>query len=122
MASGRQADAIPHYRKSLNLNPDWTAPLNDLAWILATDPQAELRNGREAVELAERACRLAGDREPRFLGTLDAAYAESGRFEDAIETAKKAMQLALAAGRKEIAEAAEQRLALYCGHQPFRQK
>jgi hypothetical protein len=59
---------------------------------------------------------------PSYYGTLDAAYAEAGRFEEAIATAKKTRQIATAAGLKEIADAAEERLKLYQQKQPFRQK
>jgi protein O-mannosyl-transferase len=120
VALGRHAEAIPAYRKAVELQADWPAALNDLAWILATHPRADLRSGPEAVRLAEKACQLAGDREPRYLGTLDAAYAEAGRFEDAIKAACKARDLAQAGGMKDVAEAAERRLARYREKQPFR--
>ena len=72
------------------------------------------------VRLAERACELSG-KEARFWGTLDAAYAEAGRFEDAIKTAEKTRDLALAAGEKDLAAAAEQRLGMYRAKKAFRQ-
>src|SRR5205085_1609999 len=73
---GRHAEAVGHYRKAIELKPDWPDPLNDLAWILATHPQSELRNGAQAITLAERACALSA-KEARYWGTLDAAYAEA---------------------------------------------
>ena len=73
----------------------------------------------EAVRLAEAACRLNGGKEPRYFGTLDAAYAEVGRFDDAISTATKARELALAAGQKEIARSAEARLVFYRARKPY---
>ena len=118
---GKLKEAGIHYELAIKLKPDWPTALNDLAWIRATAPQAELRDGAEAVRLAERACGLSGGKEARFLGTLDAAYAEAGRFNEAIRTAEKTRQLAVAAGEKEVAAAAEQRLALYRKKQPFRQ-
>jgi hypothetical protein len=121
VALGRQAEAIPQYRKALELKPDLLVALNDLAWILATHPQAELRNGAEAVRLAEKACQLAGDKEPRYWGTLDAAYAEAGRFGDAIVTARTTHGLAKAAGQSNVANAARERIELYRAKQPFRQ-
>ena len=87
---------------------------------MATNPKAELRNGAEAVRLAERACELSGGKEARFQGTLDAAYAEAGRFADALATAAKAHDLALAAGQPEIARQAEERVALYRAGKPYR--
>jgi tetratricopeptide (TPR) repeat protein len=114
-------EALAQFRQAARLRPDWPEALNALAWLLATHPKAESRNGAEAVRLAERACALVGDREPRFWSTLDCAYAEAGRFSEAIATAEKARKLALAAGKKELAEAAETRLALYREGRAFHQ-
>jgi tetratricopeptide (TPR) repeat protein len=118
---GNLEEAAANYEQAVKLENDWPVALNDLAWIRATAPQAELRNGGEAIRLAERACKLSGGKEAQFLGTLDAAYAEAGRFDEAIRTAAKARQLALEAGNKEVASAAEKRLALYRKGQPYRQ-
>ncbi|MGA2243313.1 MAG: tetratricopeptide repeat protein, partial [Verrucomicrobiota bacterium] len=96
--SGRTREAVAQYREALRLNPNLAGALNKLAWALATSPDDELRNGAEAVRLAERACELTQNREPLFLGTLAAAYAESGRFPEAVATAEKAGQLATDAG------------------------
>jgi Flp pilus assembly protein TadD len=118
---GDLKEAAANYEQAVKLRPDWPIALNDLAWIRATAPQAELRDGIEAVRLAERACELSGSREARFFGTLDAAYAEAGRFAEAMRTAATAQQLALAVGDKETAAAAEQRLAFYRKQQPYHQ-
>jgi tetratricopeptide (TPR) repeat protein len=119
-AQGQSAEAATHYREAIRLNPQAPVYLNDLAWLLATSGQDNVRNGAEAVRLAEQACQTVGEKEPRFWGTLDAAYAEAGRFDDAIKTATKTRDLAKAAGQPEIAQAAEQRLALYQAGKPFR--
>jgi tetratricopeptide (TPR) repeat protein len=105
--------AIDCYRKALKAQPDWPESLNNLAWILAAHPDAALRNGAEAVALAERACKLTDYKEGIFVGTLAAAYAEVGRFQDAIRSAEKAHSLALAAGQKEIAQKNQELLELY---------
>jgi len=118
---GKLSEAAANYEQAVKLNPDWPVALNDLAWLRATASQAELRDGAEAVRLAERACELTGSKGPRFLGTLDAAYAEAGRFADAIKTAEEARGLATAASDNAIAQAAERRLALYLKQQPYRQ-
>jgi len=118
---GKSESAITHYREAIWLKPEWPVAMNDLAWILATHPKAGVRNGVEAIRLAERACELAQRKEAAFLGTLDAAYAEAGRFADAIATAKQARNLALANGQKVLAELAERRLKLYEARQPYRQ-
>ena len=70
--------------------------------------------------MAERACELSGGKEARFWGTLDAAYAEAGRWADALATAEKARDLAVAAGQPEIARHAEERMAAYRAGKPYR--
>ncbi len=91
--SGDFPDAVSHYREALRLRPDWPGALRDLAWILATNPRDDLRNGPEAVRLARRSCELTKNSDARFLSALDAAYAEAGRFDDAIKTAEQVRQL-----------------------------
>lgn len=115
----RTADSIEQYRQALQLKPDLAAALNNLAWILATGSESRFRDGAEAVRLAEQACQQAGDNTPFFIGTLAAAYAEAGRFEEAIKTAEKARDLARKAGQEEIAKRNEQMLALYRARQAF---
>ena len=99
MVTGRPAEAVTCYREAIRLRPDWPVPLNDLAWILATSSNSELRNGAEAVQLAGRACEITGGQDAHFLGTLDAAYAEAGRFSEAISIADKVRALALATAK-----------------------
>jgi protein O-mannosyl-transferase len=120
-AQGNIRAALTNYQRALQLKPDWPDALNNLAWLLATQPQADLRNGAEAVRLAEKACQISGGKEARYWGTLDAAYAEVGRFEDAIRTAQKARDLAAAAGQNDLVQAAEQRLVQYRKQEPCRQ-
>ena len=74
------------------------SPAERSAWMLATNPNASVRNGAEAVELAQRAVELSGGREPAILDTLAAAYAEAGRFPEAVKTAQRAAALASARG------------------------
>src|SRR5262249_43951722 len=78
------------------LQPNDPDTLSNLAWVLATWPDATIRNGAQAVELAQRANQLSGGRHPMILATLAAAYAEAGRFADAISAAATALQLAQA--------------------------
>jgi tetratricopeptide (TPR) repeat protein len=118
---GNLGEAVTNYEQAVKLDPNRAVALNDLAWIRATAPQADLRNGAEAVQLAEQACKLSGGKEAQFLGTLDAAYAEAGRWAEAITTAEKTRELAAAAGQKDIAKAAAERLALYQSKQPYHQ-
>src|SRR5208282_6040399 len=90
------AAAISHYRMALGFRPDFPEALNNLAWILASDPDPQNRNGEEAVKLATRACELTQYRMPLDLGTLAAADAEAGLFDEAVANAQKAHDLALA--------------------------
>jgi tetratricopeptide (TPR) repeat protein len=105
--------AVGYFRKALQAQPNWPESLNNLAWILAANPDATLRNGAEAVTLAERACQLTNYKEPLLIGTLAAAYAEAGRFPEAVSTAEKARALALAAGLEEVARKNQELLELY---------
>ena len=98
-----------------------SAWLNQLAWVLATCPEASVRNGAEAVELAQRAVRLSGGREPAILGTLAAAYAEAGRFPEAVQTARKALELATQQNKQALAESIKAKIPLYEAGTPFRE-
>jgi Flp pilus assembly protein TadD len=110
---GRTPEAVAQYHEALRLNPNLTGALNNLACILATNPHAELRDGTQAIRLAERACGLTHYSDPLFIGTLAAAYAETGRFPEAVATAEKAEQLATSAGRTDVAAKIRQMLDLY---------
>jgi tetratricopeptide (TPR) repeat protein len=116
---GRTREAVAQYREALRLNPNLAGALNNLAWMLATSSKAEFRNGAEAVRLAERACELTHHGEPFFMGTLAAAYAEAGRFPEAVATADKAEQLATSAGLTAVAAKTRQRLELYRDAKPY---
>lgn len=119
-ALGRTSDAIAHFRKALEVERDFPASANNLAWILATDADPTIRNGQEAVALLEALCAGAKGSDPSFLDTLAAALAESGEFERAVDTARKAEQLAKASGNVEFAKQIEDRRKRYEAKQPFR--
>jgi tetratricopeptide (TPR) repeat protein len=123
LAAGRNDldAALAEFQLAVKYGPDWPEALNGLAFLLATHPKAESRNGAEAVRLAERACAMTGTNQPRFWSTLDTAYAEVGRFSDAIRTAEKARDLALAAEQKGMADAASARIELYRKGQAYHQ-
>jgi Flp pilus assembly protein TadD len=118
---GNVAEAIAEYRQAIRLQPDLPDALNNLAWILASDPHAELRDGGEAVRLANRACELTHNAIPTVIGTLAAAYAEAGRFDEAVAAAQKAHDLALSLDKKGVAAKNLELLVLYRSHQPYHQ-
>jgi len=113
--------AIAHYMETLQLKPDHVVALYKLAWIRAAHPQAEFRDGPEAVRLAQRACELTRYQAPAPLETLAAAYAEAGRFDDAAAIAEKARQLALAGGQPDLAERPLKMLKLFTDRKPYRE-
>ncbi|MGA2243224.1 MAG: tetratricopeptide repeat protein, partial [Verrucomicrobiota bacterium] len=116
---GRVGEAITHLQKTLQIKPNSLDVLNNLAWLLATSPDAHIRDGVQAVQYAERACELTHYGVPLFVGTLAAAYAEAGRFDDAISMAKKTCALASAAGEQGLLKRNQDLLALYLKHQPY---
>jgi tetratricopeptide (TPR) repeat protein len=118
---GRVPEAIEEYRTSLALKPNQLGTLNNLVWILATNPDPQFRDGNEAVKLGERLCDLTKFKQPMFVGTLAAAYAEAGRFGDAIKASENAKSLAAAAGNKELVEKNMQLLELYRTGKPYRE-
>jgi urease accessory protein UreF len=85
---------------------------NSLAWILAASPDALIRNGPKALNLAQRAQQLLGKSNPKILRTLAASYAESGRFQEAIDTARSGSDLASAQGNTALVRMFETDLAL----------
>jgi len=116
----RSREAVQHYREALKLAPDSPEILNNLAWILAAGPNAQVRNGKDAVALAERACKLTDYKRPVMVGTLAAAYAEAGRFQDAVATAEKAGALAEQSNQPALAARNRELAALYRSGQPAR--
>jgi hypothetical protein len=98
----------------------FAAALNRLAWIRATSPRAEFRNGPEAVRLAEGACLLTSYKEPMLVGTLAAAYAEAGRFDEAVTTSVRERELALVRGESGLAERTLKLIEFYKLRHPLR--
>jgi tetratricopeptide (TPR) repeat protein len=117
---GRTKEALVQWRLLLGADPNYVPVLTQAAWALATSPAASVRNGPEAVVLAERAARLAGGREPTVLDAQAAAYAEVGRFHDAARTAERALALAREQGNALLAVELDGRLALYRSRRPYR--
>jgi tetratricopeptide (TPR) repeat protein len=116
---GRKPEAIACYTKAIDANPRFVIALNNLAWLLATDPDEQIRDGKRAVELAERACQASNWKYAYLIGTLAAAYAEAGRFPDAMATAEKARDTARANNQEPVAKRNEELLALYRAGKAF---
>ncbi len=119
-AQGRLSEAVALYRELLEDQPESASDANNLAWILATSPDASIYNPGEAVRWAEKACQASQHQDPRFLTTLAAAYSETGRFRDAVIAGKTAIRLAYAAGRPQVAAAVEKHVRFYEAGQSYR--
>ena len=120
LRKGFLREAISHYEQALALAPEDPHCRNNIAWVLATSSDASIRDGAKAVDLAEVTVALSGGREPRFLRTLAAAYAEIGRFSEAVAAAQHAATIARMQGKAGLATALEKDLMLYRGHLPLR--
>ena len=107
---GRREEAEPHRISALRLK----------AWALATQEDPKDRNGAEAVRLAERACEQTGYKEPLALDTLAAAFAESGRFDEALAMGARAVEAAKSAGNTGLVAEIGARMELYRSHRPYR--
>jgi len=123
------ANALPHLgqieeaktllQAAMQVCPNTPEALNNLAWTLAANAEPGLRDGPRAVQFAQRACELTDYRETIVVGTLAAAYAEAGRFDEAIATAQKACALASQQGQTELLARNQQLLDLYRRHQAY---
>ncbi|MDW8308486.1 MAG: tetratricopeptide repeat protein [Verrucomicrobiales bacterium] len=119
-ALGRTGEAMSLYREALRRDSNQLEAMNNLAWLLATVADARLRNGAEALRLAERACALTSRTNAQMLGVLAAALAETGRFAEAAATAATARDVARASGDAHLALLAEELRKQFELGQPFR--
>lgn len=117
---GRPGDALAQYDQAVTLDPDNVNALNNLAWLLATSPEASLRNGIRAVELAGHADKVTGGKNATIVATLAAAYAEAGRFPDAVKAARRALDMAIASDQNALADLIRAQIALYESGSPSR--
>ena len=118
--TGQTEEAIAHFREALRINPAYLEAMNNLACNLAIAGDGRLRNGREALEIAQRADDLTKGGNPIILGTLAIAYAETGRFGEAEEIARRAIELAKAQGNPALAGTFQEHLKLYQARRPLR--
>lgn len=120
-AQKKYPDAVARYREALGLNADAPEALQGLAWIRCTSTDAAVRDAGEAVRLAERANEVTGQSVPLALLTLAAAYAEAGRFPEAIAAVQKAQPLAAAAQQTAIVGKAATLLEQFARREPYRE-
>ncbi|MCB9849988.1 MAG: sulfatase-like hydrolase/transferase [Phycisphaerales bacterium] len=120
LEQGSAAEAVVVLRKGLETAPNHPNLANNLAWLLATSKDDSIRNGAEAVTLAEAACAATNRTNPNFLDTLGAAYAEAGRFDDAIKTVEEVIKAATDGGFDSLLSDAKAHLALYRSGKPVR--
>jgi tetratricopeptide (TPR) repeat protein len=113
---GDRAGALSDHREALELDPNNLSSLNGLAWLHAVSPEAPMRDGAKAVELATSACERTAWKVPGFLDTLAAAHAECGRFDEAIRLLEQALLLPGDGHTDEY----RSRIALYRERQPYR--
>ncbi len=118
---GRATEAAAQYQESLRLKAENPPVMNALAWLLATSAEDRVRDGAEAVRWAERLCQMVGRDNPELLDTLAAAYAEVGRYDEAVQTARRALELASGGQQTELADQIRARLKLYEAGQPYRE-
>jgi Tfp pilus assembly protein PilF len=116
---GLFGEAVAHYEIVLKSDPNSVFALNNLSWLLSTNPDASVRNGPRAVELALRSNRIANQTSPAILRTLAAAYAEAGQFENAVEAARAGADLAYVQGDHSFAARLEREADLYRQHRPL---
>jgi Flp pilus assembly protein TadD len=120
LREGSPDQAAAYYRRALALDPKLLAALTDLASLLATSGDPNLRNGKQAVELATRACELTRHQDPSIQLILSEAYAEAGRLGDAVFVAERVLQMASARGEQRLIDSARRHLESYRQGAPFR--
>ena len=116
----RIREGVEEWEKVLAIQPDNGNAMSYLAWVFATSPDDSLRDGTKAIQLASEALRISGNRIPILFRTLAAAYAESGRFSEAIQTAQQGIKLANSQGNSELAAELNGNIALYQEQRPLR--
>jgi len=119
---GKNEQALIYWSKAMEIRPDMISALNNTAWLLAAYEQEPFYNPKEAVRLAKRAVELTEHKESGLLDTLSVAYAAAGRFDEAIETAQKAIDLTNSSEQSNLADEIKKHLELYQAGKPYRQE
>jgi len=117
---GHIREAIDQWQEVLALQPENGNAASNLAWVFATCTDDSIRDGTRAAQLGEKALRISGGKIPMIYKVLAAAYAENGRFADAVETAQRGAKLATSQGNSPLAAELESNIALYQSGRPLR--
>ena len=118
LSIGKQKEAIEDYEKAIEVHQENDGLYNNLAWVLATSPDDNLRDGKRAIEFAKKACELTEYKAAHILSTLAAGYAETGDFETAKEWSSKAVEM----GEEDVKEQLKEELESYKQEKPWREK
>lgn len=127
LSVGDHGKAVEDYERAIKVakrdesSYDMSGILNNLAWVLATSPKDDVRDGKRSVELAQRAVEMTDNKEAHILSTLAAAFAEAGDFEKAIEWSSKAVEVGKEEGHGQI-EQLEEELEQYRSGKPWREE
>ena len=119
-ASGDLEKAVADYAETVKQHPQEAQPFNDYAWLLATAPQDGVRNGTRAVEIADQACKLTDYKNPAYLDTLAAAFAEKGDFANALKWQEEAVKLS-EKEPEEVRKEMASRIPLFKEKKPYRE-
>jgi protein O-mannosyl-transferase len=119
LRAGSHKVAIAEYERAARISAQDPLSRNNLAWLLATSSSASIRDGNRAMELAKEAVRLSRGKDPNYLRTLAAAFAEAGHFVEAKETARQALQAAELRGNSSLVNALRDEMALYELDMPY---
>jgi len=114
------SEAVKIYRKIISKNDPALNAKNNLAWILATDPDDKIRDAKSALKLSKEVNQQTGHKNFATLDTLAAAQAENGQFAEAVKTINKAIQSARATGKLQIVDKLQQKAEIYSSKSPFR--
>ena len=117
LSIGKHAEAVKDFEQALALNADDDGLLNNLAWVLCTSPDEQVRDGKKALEYAQRACELTQHKESHILSTLAAAYAELGNWEEAVKWSQKSLE----ADDGDVLEQLKHELESYQQQKPWRE-
>ena len=122
LLAGQRVEAMASFRAVLKLAPAHASAMNNLAWILATHPDDQLRDAAESLRLATKLVDLDGGKKAEYLDTLAVAQAASGQFEEAAATARRGVSLAQTEGQNELASQIQNKIALYARGEAFRDR